>query len=174
MTLGMPVADYGMFGMPQNAKGTGTNGGGRVSVFRPDATDAQVEAGMKWLEFHNYNRYMSEENAVAWAQARQAENLPVPEVGLPAVSGDVYSQFMGWIEPYINVPLSQIQNYLDSADTLLIQPEPPYATGDLFQIMDTVIQGVMGDENADIPALLQTAQDTADPIWKADRDAQQS
>lgn len=160
---GFPKEDYGMFPMPQSEDGLGTTGGGRVAIVRPDATDAQATAVVKWLEFHHFAPYLSEENAVTWAQARQAEGLPVPEVGLPRVSGEVMTKFMGWIEPYVNVPMGQIQSYLDSADTLTIYGEPPYATGEIFEAFAPVIQAVLGRQDADIPALLQTAQDTALP-----------
>lgn len=165
MTLvnGMPKEDYGMFPMPQTEDGLGTSGGGRVSIIRPDATDEQVTAVVKWLEFHGFAPYLSEENAVAWATARQQEGLPVPEVGLPRVSGEAMEQFMGWIEPYINVPMGQIQTYMDSADTLTIYGEPPYATAQIFEAFAPVIQAVLGREDADIPALLQQAQDGVMP-----------
>ena len=160
---GLPPEDYGMFPMPQGPDGVGTSGGGRISIFRPDATDAEVEAALKWLEFVNFEPYTSEEAAIAWAKARAAEGLPVPEVGLPRVGGDVYDQFMRWIEPYINVPLDQIQPYLDSASTLPIVPDPMYAANEIFLTMDPVIQAVLGREDANIPALLQEAQDLAMP-----------
>ena len=134
-----------------------------MSIFRPDATDAQVEAAMKWLEFFSFEPYTSQEAAVAWAEARAAEGLPVPEVGLPRVGGDVYDQFLEWVEPYNNVPLEQIQPYLDSAADLPIVPDPLYAANDIFLAMDPVIQAVLGREDADIPALLQQAQDLAQP-----------
>lgn len=169
MTLvnGMPKEDYGMFPMPQAPEGKGTGGGGRVAIVRPDATDEQAEAVVKWLEFHNFAPYLSEENAVSWAKAREAEGLPVPEVGLPRVSGEVMDQFMVWIEPYINVPLEQIQSYLDSADTLTIHGDPPYAAGEIFEAFAPVIQAVLGRQDADIPALLKTAQDSATPAVQA-------
>ncbi|ROR96890.1 ABC-type glycerol-3-phosphate transport system substrate-binding protein [Salana multivorans] len=169
MTLvsGMPKEDYGMFPMPQTADGLGTGGGGRVAIVRPDATDAQAEAVVRWLEFHNFAPYMSEENAVAWATARDAEGLPVPEVGLPRVTGEVMASFMGWIDPYVNVPMPQIQTYLDSADTLTIHGGPPYAAGEIYESFAPVIQAVLGREDADIPALLQTAQDTSMPAVEA-------
>jgi len=160
---GLPPEDYGMFPMPQGPDGVGTSGGGRISIFRPDATDAEVEAALKWLEFVNFEPYTSEEAAIAWAKARAAEGLPVPEVGLPRVGGDVYDQFMLWIEPYINVPLDQIQPYLDSASTLPIVPDPMYAANEIFLTMDPVIQAVLGREDANIPALLQEAQDLSMP-----------
>jgi ABC-type glycerol-3-phosphate transport system substrate-binding protein len=169
MTLvnGLPVEDYGMFPMPQDADGQGTSGGGRVSIIRPDATDEQVEAVVKWLEYLTFEPYTSEEAAVAWAEAREAEGLPVPEVGLPRVSGETYAQFMEWIEPYINVPLDQIQSYLDSADTLPIVADPPFAAGEIFAALDPAIQAVLGRADADIPALLQVAQDAAQPAVEA-------
>lgn len=169
MTLvnGMPAEHYGMFAMPQTDNGIGTSGGGRVAIVRPDATDAQVEAVVRWLEFNNFQAFTSETAAVHWAEARVAEGLPVPQVGLPRVSGEVYEAFMGWIEPFINVPMDQIQDYLDSAATLPITNPFPVAAGEVFQAIDPVIQGVIANANADVHALLADAQAVAQAAVEA-------
>jgi ABC-type glycerol-3-phosphate transport system substrate-binding protein len=164
LVLKFPKENYGMLPMPQNKGGLGTSGGGRISILRPDATDAQVDAVVKWIEFHRFARYASEEAAVKWAKARQAEGLPVPEVGLPMVADQTWTQFLEWIKPYSNVPMDNIAPYIDSAGTLPIVPEPMFAAQDLFDQLDVAIQAVLGRQDADIPALLKSAQATVEPI----------
>ncbi|UNX55799.1 extracellular solute-binding protein [Georgenia sp. TF02-10] len=165
--LGVAPESFGTFPMPQDSDGLGTSGGGRIGIVRPDATDEQVDAVLKWVEFRDYQRYSNEEAAVAWAEARAADGLPVPEVGFPMVGQATWEQFLEWVEPYSNVPLENVQSYLDSASTLQIVPEPTYAGHDMYALLDTVIQAVLSREDADIPALLATAQEQAEAAVQA-------
>ncbi len=159
---GFPKENYGTLPLPQDTDGLGTSGGGRIAIIKPEASDAEVEAAMKWIVFHTFNKYASEENALSAAKASNKDGQPVPFIGLPLISQSAWEEYLGWIEPEINVPLENLKPYLDSSSTMPIVQEPSLGAQELFAIYDNSIQAVLGREDANIPELLKTAQKEAE------------
>ena len=153
-----PKANYGTLPLPQDTDGLGTSGGGRIAILRPDATDQQVSAAMKWIEWHFFNKYANKDAALVAAKAAAADGLPVPSVGLPLITQKRWDTYMGWIAPQVNVPMANLKPYMDSSATMPIVDEPMVAGQDLFAALDVPIQAVLSRQNADIDALLKAAQ----------------
>ncbi len=164
---GMPKDDFGLFPLPQEADGLGSLGGGAVAIVRPDATDAEAAAAVKWYEF----RYLAQftDTAVAKQMAEAGSSDPtavVPAVGLPLVSAEKYKAYLEAIKPFINVPMQNLAPYTDAtqSEDFHIVSEPPVEAQQIYALIDSVVQAVLTDQNADVSALLKTAQSQAETI----------
>lgn len=163
----MNPKDFGMLPMPQTANGLGGLGGGTLSVLRPDATDAQVDAAVKWLEFRFLDQYYDLKTAATLAKAQAADGNPVPATFYAIVEPKAYQPYLDAIKPYVNVPLGNVQTYVDATRKLPVVSEPPVEAQQIYALLDTVIQAVLTRRDADIDALLQQAQRQATTILAA-------
>lgn len=163
---GMPKDDFGLFPLPQEADGLGSLGGGAVAIVRPDATDAQAAATVKWYESRYLAQFTDTATAKKLAEADKADGNPVPAVGLPLVSADKYQAYLDAIKPFINVPMEHLAPYTDATQSsdFHIVSEPPVEAQQIYALLDSVVQAVLTDQNADISALLKTAQAQAATI----------
>ncbi|WP_427884662.1 ABC transporter substrate-binding protein [Kribbella sp. GL6] len=160
----MNPKDFGMFPMPQTANGLGGLGGGTLSVLRADATDAQVDAAVKWLEFRFLDQYYDTKTAADLAKAQAADGNPVPGTFYAIVNQQAYQPYLEAIKPYINVPVANVRTYVDATRKLPVVSEPPIEAQQLYALLDTVIQAVLTRKDADIDALLKQAQSQATTI----------
>jgi multiple sugar transport system substrate-binding protein len=160
-SLGMTPESVGIAPLPQESKGLGTLAGGTVAIVAPTATEAEAAAAVKWIEFHRFEKYSSEEAARAEAEAGVAEGVTVGSPESPVVSEAVYENYLAWIDDLINVPRENFSVFLDSVETLPLVPEPPTKAQEVYALMDPVVQAVLTREDADIPALLEQAQSAA-------------
>ncbi|GAB2610175.1 ABC transporter substrate-binding protein [Pseudactinotalea suaedae] len=157
---GMDPEHFGVAPLPQQPAGLGTLSGGNLAVFSPTATPEQLAAAVAWVEFRDFLKYTDEEVAVSEAEAAAADGVAVGEPALPVVDRDVYDQWLGWVEPYINVPRENYDLYLSTVEEVTLVPEPPAKAQELYNTLDAVVQGVLTRQDADIEQLLQTAQDS--------------
>ncbi|KJL44489.1 ABC transporter substrate-binding protein [Microbacterium trichothecenolyticum] len=155
---GMPKEDFGLAPFPTGDDPVGVLGGGNIQWFNPKATPDQLCAALEWTKFYFLNRYVDEEAAVTWAEAQVADDLPVGLPEVPVVSDEQYETYLGWIEPYINVPRENYTAYLDSLATATIVPEPAKKAQELYAALDPVVQAVLTREDADFAELLESAQ----------------
>ncbi|RUR03506.1 ABC transporter substrate-binding protein [Labedella endophytica] len=160
-SLGMTPDSVGIAPLPQESNGLGTLAGGTVAVITPTATEAEAAAAIKWIEFHRFEKYSSEEAARAEAEAGVAEGVTVGSPESPVVDEAVYATYLSWIDDLINVPRENFTVFLDSVETLPLVPEPATKAQEVYALLDPVVQAVLTREDADIPALLESAQSAA-------------
>jgi ABC-type glycerol-3-phosphate transport system substrate-binding protein len=164
--FGMAPDDFGLMPLPQTEDGLGSLGGGSVAIVRADATDAEAAAGVKWTNFYYLDRFSDLEFAAEEAASQAADGGTVPRVGLPLVGPEAYSAYLEAIDASINVPLENLETYYsatESADFAVVT-EPPVEAQQVYGLLDTVLQAVFTDQNADIEALLAQAQEAAATI----------
>ena len=159
-TNGLKASAFGIGPMPQQGGDHGTLSGGSVQIVSPNATDAEKAAAIKWIKFAYLNKYVNQDAAVTSAKAGVAGKLPVGTPGLPVVAADQWATYQGWIKPYVNVPLDQFAPYTKVAADQKIIPEPPVKAQEVYAALDPVVQTVLGNAKADIPALLTKAAGT--------------
>ncbi|MEV7631947.1 extracellular solute-binding protein [Microbacterium sp. NPDC089318] len=164
---GMDPADFGMFPMPQDSDGLGGLGGGTLSVVRPDATDEETEAAIKWLEYRFLDQFYDLDAAAELAEAQAADGGPVPATFYAIVDQPTYAEYFAAIEPYTNVPMENVQSYIDSTQTLPVVSEPSVEAQQIYAILDSIIQAVLTRKDADIDQLLRDAQSQAETILAA-------
>jgi ABC-type glycerol-3-phosphate transport system substrate-binding protein len=159
--FGLDPAVYGMTVIPLEGEDAGTLGGGDIAVMSPTIDDKTKAAGVEWIDWYYMQKLLNEDAAVQDAKALSDSGQAVGTPVLPVLSRDLYEQSLTWIEPYINVPRDQMQPFIDSIWDQTPVGEPKAKTQEIYALLDTVVQTVLTDENADIDALLAQAQTDA-------------
>lgn len=155
---GFPGDDLGIGALPQEGDtANGTLQGGAITVVNAKTTDAEKAAALKWIEWRYLKKYTDETAAIADAQATADSGAAVGIPTLPILNEAAQADYNDWIAPYVNVPVANFAGYVASASVLPVIPEPVKNGQAIFARLDTVVQAVLGDPNADIPALLKAA-----------------
>ncbi|WP_368498290.1 extracellular solute-binding protein [Herbiconiux sp. A18JL235] len=156
--LKLPAENFGIGGMPQNDGVNGTLSGGTVQIVNPSATEEEKEAAVKWVKFFYLQPYLDEETAVAAAKASNEAGSVTGLPGLPVVNSDEYDTYFQWIADYVNVPTANFAPYQAASSEIPVVAEPVNNAQEVYGALDTVVQTVLTDQNADIPGLLSKAQ----------------
>lgn len=162
--FGMEPDIYGLAVVPVEGEDPGTLGGGDIAVISPTVDDATKEAAVEWIDWYYMQKLMNEDAAVADAETLAASDQAVGTPLLPVLSRELYEESLGWIEPYINVPRDQMTPFIDSIWDQTPVGEPKKSTQEVYALLDSVVQTVLTDQNADIPALLAQAQADAQAL----------
>jgi ABC-type glycerol-3-phosphate transport system substrate-binding protein len=150
--------DYGITTIPLAADpNAGVLGGGNMAAVNVLTTEDQRDAAVDWIDFYFMNKLITQDGAVANAQALKANNQPVGVPSLPVFDKATYDQSQLWIKDYINVPVAQMTPFTSKIFSQPLVSEPRYNTQDLYAALDPVVQAVLTDKNADINALLDAA-----------------
>jgi ABC-type glycerol-3-phosphate transport system substrate-binding protein len=161
---GLTPEAYGAGPMPQGDGVNGTLIGGTVQIVNTEATEAEKEAAVKWVDFFYLSKFTDKDVAVDLAESAEAAGNPVGIPGVPLVSDASIEQYDSWIEPYVNVPVANFQPWIDSLAELPLIPEPKNKAQDVYAALDSVIQAVLTDPNLDIDALLAEQKKTLDAL----------
>lgn len=167
INLGMDPQDFGLAPLPQAPDGLGTLGGGNLAVVNPAATPEQIAAGLKWVEFRYFEKYVDQEVAVAQAQAAADSGAAVGFPELRIVGEESYAQWLEWVADYINAPRENYELYLSTVDQLPLVPEPAPSGQEIYATLDPIVQGVLTRQDADIAELLAGADATVQGILDA-------
>lgn len=174
-----PTYNYGLdkdslalFPLPAGPKGQFSLFGGTPYMFSKDATDEQVEAALDYLMIMG----KAPENNDIWREGIETDMKYRNEVGIPVVP-----RFMVWsdkeledaenaiIEQYSNVDMALYNDYYEVTKMEgNIHAEEPGKTQDMYMELTKVIQACVTDKNADVKALLDTANSNYQAILDAD------
>ncbi|GEL95219.1 ABC transporter substrate-binding protein [Cellulomonas composti] len=151
---------YGLTAIPTE-DGGGALAGGTLAAVTKDSTEAQKDAAVKWIDWWYLSKLQDKDQAIADASTRAGANPPqaVGTPVLPIFSEELYKENLEWIKDYINVPLENMTGYTDVMFEQDLVPEAAVATQDLYNALFPVVQAVITDDNADIDALLSTANE---------------
>ena len=158
--------DYGLTVLPLQGDEPGLLGGGTLAAVSPKASEAQQEAAVKWIDFYYLAKLADEATVVETVELADSLDQPVGAPELPIFDAEQYAQYQEWIAPFVNVPVDQMAPYTDAIFDQPLIAEPRVATQDVYALLDTVVQSVLTDENADIPALLADAQAQAEALYE--------
>jgi ABC-type glycerol-3-phosphate transport system substrate-binding protein len=152
-SLGANYNDYGM-GVIPSISGTaqGSLLGGNDVMFAKKDTPAQIEAGIKWVNFEYLTEGSGQFNYQRLKADKQAVGLPEPELfkaGSPALAEDIKLKTQ-----YATIPVQYYTKYINGAvngipESILAQP--------IYAVLDNVMSGVLTDPNANYQQLLSTA-----------------
>jgi ABC-type glycerol-3-phosphate transport system substrate-binding protein len=159
--------DYGLTVIPQDGEDPGTLGGGDIAVVSPTIDAATKAAAVKWIDYYYMQRLLNEDAAVTDAKTLADSGQAVGTPVLPVLTPEQYAITQTWIEPYINVPVDQMQGFFDGIFTQKPVGEAKGKTQEIYALLDTVIQAVLTDQNADIEALVKQADIDAQSILDA-------
>lgn len=162
--FGLDPAVYGLGVVPIEGDDPGTLGGGDIAVISPTVDDTTKEAAVEWIDWYYMQKLLNEDAAVADAETLAASDQAVGTPLLPVLSRELYEESLTWIEPYINVPRDQMKPFTDAIWEQTPVGEAKVKTQEVYALLDTVVQTVLTDENADIDALLAQAQSDAQAL----------
>jgi multiple sugar transport system substrate-binding protein len=159
--------DYGITILPLDGADSGVLGGGTLAAVNVVSTDAERDAAVAWIDFYYIQKLITQEGAVADAQALKANNQPVGVPALPIFDKATYDESQVWIKDYINVPVDQMTPFTSKIFDQPLVNEPTAHTQELYAALDPVVQAVLTDKNADINALLDAADAQVQAILDA-------
>ena len=148
----------------------GILGGGSVAAVSAKATAEEEEAAVAWNDFYREKKNYDQDAAVADAEVLKASDQPIGTPTLPIFDEATWQTRQDAIEPYVNVPRDQMTSFTDGVFDQKLIPEPASHTQEVYAILDSVVQKVLTDENADIDALLTDANDQAQQLLDAAAD----
>lgn len=151
--------DYGLGPIPG---GQATLGGGEAFMFNAKATPAKIKAGLTWLTW----MYTNPDRAGIDMQRRAADKVPV---GLPQpnlYTGAAEEKYLAAVKQYGNVPTDNYKAFTESTEKIPLKVEPP-AAQQIYAVLDTAMQGVLTDRNANIDKLLSDAEKQVNQILSA-------
>jgi len=157
-------SDYGLAALPLVGPDSGVLGGGSVNVVTAKATATQAKAAVEWIDFFRVHKYTDKTAAVADAKTQTTAKQPVGTPTFPIFDESSYRQYQSWIKPYVNVPQTQMSSFTDAMFTQQLIAEPPSQTQALYAALDPVVQRVLTDKNANIDALLTSANQQVQQI----------
>ena len=167
-------AIYGLTAVPlTDDPNAGVLVGGDVAAVNVKSTPEEQAAAVRWIDFYYMQKLLDQEAAVRDAQTLNADGQPVGTPTLPIFDQATLEQSQAWIKDYINVPLDQMTGFTTGIFEQQLVPEASKHTQEMYAILDTVVQAVLTDENADIDALLTDAQSQVQALIDADAAAAQ-
>ncbi len=149
---------YGLAPIPlANNRMAGVLGGGTLAAVSPKSTQAQVAAAVKWIDFYYIQRYVNRQQAIRYSKTQAASKQPVGTPEVPIFNQKQESLYDSWIRPYVNVPLAQMAPFTKAIFHDKIIPEPESATQAVYGDLDSVVEAVLTQQNADPSSLLSAA-----------------
>lgn len=154
---------YGLTAIP-TSDGGGALTGGTLAAVTKDSTEPEKDAAIKWIDFWYLSKMLDQDQAVADAKLRNENGQAVGTPVLPIFSEEQYATSLEWVKDYINVPLDNMVGYTDVMFTQPSIGEISASTQDTYALLFPVVQAVLTDENADIDALIETANTQAQAL----------
>ena len=166
---GFDQSKYGVTTFPISTDANaGILSGGNVDVVNVKDTPEQIAAAVKWIDFYrtqpSVDKTAAIDNAKTLAAGKQAVGAPT----LPVFDKATWEQNQQWIQPYVNVPATNVKPFTDGIWDQKIVPEPPAHTQDLYGALDPVVQAVLTNKNADVDSLLKAVDTKIQALVDAD------
>ncbi|HEY2556696.1 MAG TPA: extracellular solute-binding protein [Diaminobutyricibacter sp.] len=162
--------NYGLAMLPiAGSSDAGVLVGGNVAAVSPKSSDAQRKAAVKWIDFYYMQKLLDQNQAVADAKTLAASNQPVGVPTLPVFDKATYDQTLSWIKDEVNIPLENTAPFTDKIFDANLVPEPNKHTQELYGALDSVVQAVLTDKNANIDKLLSTVDTNIQALVDADK-----
>ncbi len=160
-TYNMNKDSVGMAKMPAGPAKHVTLMGGDFFVITNGATDEQIDAAFKWLELLGFSPNITEEGKQAYiddveAKKERGEIIGIEDISIwneKAQSVDFKNQIK---KDYINININHVKSYNDKTD-IEYHVEEPVCAQDLYSLLDSCIQEVLNNKDADCKSLLEKA-----------------
>jgi multiple sugar transport system substrate-binding protein len=158
-------ASYGLAALPLgDGSDVGILGGGSVAAVSAKASPEEQEAAVQWNDFYRERKNYDPDAAVADAQVLAESDQPIGTPTLPVFDEETWQQVEDAKAEYVNVPRDQMTSFTEGVFDQALVPEPAAHTQEVYAILDSVVQKVLTDENADIDALLTKADEQAQAL----------
>ena len=153
----------GMIAMPAGPKRHVTLLGGTVFCVNPDATEEQIDASIRWLEtqycFDATEEFKLNTERTIKQQLEENYLVGVKSMSVWSTDAEALEFEYSLIDQNANSNPNHVRLYNEFvADCPAeIQPEEPVCAQELYGILDSCIQEVLTNENADCAALIEKA-----------------
>lgn len=157
---GMPLEDLGMGGLPAGPGGQFSLCGGTPYMFSKDATTEEINAALDFLEIIGKAPVVSDiskEGMIAEAKVKQETGIPIVRRFPCWTDQELINMELDVINEYKNVDEKMYDQYFESVLAGNLRTEEPGRTQDLYAELTKVLQAVLTDKDADIPALMDQA-----------------
>lgn len=158
---GLSVKDLGLAPLPAGPDGKQYSiFGGTPYMFSKDATDAQINAALDYITIMGSGPVLDSEGYEKECKYNEENGIPVIYRFPCWIDQAMIDQETALIDKYSNVDMRLYQDYFDivKKDGNL-HIESPGITDAMYSEFTTVIQAVITDENADVAALMKTADE---------------
>jgi multiple sugar transport system substrate-binding protein len=143
--------DFGIGPMPQNG-GNAALTGGNIFVFNPKSSQDAIKAAFDYIIYSNFDLTVLESSLASQAAAGQVVGAPT---NVLFTNGAFQQKVNALNAKYANVPLQNYAPFLNS--TVKLRAEPRNQTQKMYAVLDTAVQAVLTNPNADPQTLLTQA-----------------
>jgi len=164
---GLPLESLAMCGIPSGDAGTVSLAGGTPYMFAADATDAQVNACLDYLEVMGKAPTATatvEAGLVADAKNRIANGVPVISGFQCWVNADRLALVDKVDKEYGNVDSKMYEAYTKATTEGELRAEESGSAQDLYAELTKVLQEVLTNKDADVASLMKTADENYQTI----------
>jgi ABC-type glycerol-3-phosphate transport system substrate-binding protein len=164
---GLEVDKLSICPIPAGPGGQFSLYGGTPYFFSKDATPAQINAALDYLEVMGKAPVATEasvEGMKADAQNKVDQGVPVIKRFPCWVAQDVLDAEAAIVEEYGNVDPKMYDAYFKATSSDGLHLEEPGSTQDMYAELTKVLQAVLTDKNADVAALMHTADENYQTI----------
>ncbi|MGN0178610.1 MAG: ABC transporter substrate-binding protein [Monoglobaceae bacterium] len=154
--------DYGMASMPAGPRGRFALMGGAVWMVEPNATPEQIDACIRWHIFSmGLGDDVSDSEKIKWTEeAKQAGELNKPIVDIEYImwnnTAEKEKKREKIIGKYVNTDNKGLEDYL-AFDKVTLRQEESICCQELYAIIDSVLQEIVSNEDADVAVLAKNA-----------------
>lgn len=157
---GLPVDKLAMCPIPAGDGGQFSLYGGTPYMFSKDATSEEINAALDFLEVMGRAPEVND-NVIAGlkadAQNRVNNGVPVIQPFPSWTNQDYIDAQLAVVKEFQNVDPKMFQSYFDATSSEGLRVEEPGLTQEMYGELTNVLQAVLTDKNADVKALMDTA-----------------
>ena len=158
---GMNKDDIAIGAIPAGKKAHVTLMGGSAKALSANSTEAQKDAAFKWFEYVSTTPFLTDAAKKSMEESIQSklkENYIVGQKLFSPWSDDAEINVFGrqLRKENMNVKEGHLSQY-ENFDGITVKPEEPVCCQDLYGVLDSCIQAVLTDQNADCAALIANA-----------------
>jgi multiple sugar transport system substrate-binding protein len=147
-------SDWAIGPMPgDNGPAKATLGGGSGYFFKKGLTPAQIKAGLQWVSYEELTPGKGQFDYAAQKGMDVPVGLPEPLIWNPGTAAQKQDEDLKKANSNLN--LADYAGYV--ANPVPVKLEPPHAQA-TYAVLDAAMSAVLTEPNADIPALLKTAE----------------
>lgn len=165
---GLALESLMMAGIPAGPDGAYSLSGGTPYMFSKDATPEQINAALDYLEVMGKAPVLSDAakgGLVADAEYRKANGIPVIDEFPCWDDDELVAARRAVVAEYSNVAPEMFQPYFDAvASENNLRMEEPMMTQEMYGELTKVLQAVVTEDDADVAALMQIANDNFQAI----------
>ena len=153
------ISDIGMGPLPSlTGKPAGSLGGGNAYVFAKHDTPAQIEAGIKFIDFES----LTPGKGTTFNFARlKADGIPVGFDEPALFDGAAGAQVSALRTKYSTINQSYYQSYVNANE---VSDGEPLDAQAVYKTLDPMMLAVLTEPNVNIPALLKTSATNVDTL----------